>query len=116
MAGTYVGFMGADDDPSQGAICADCGKEMLGEGRASCTRTEISGAKRIPFDGPGNCHDCGVSEGGVHHLGCDSEMCAVCGKQLLIDEDHNPDFANYPEDSKRLMRQTDKANQTRKAD
>lgn len=29
------------------------------------------------------CHDCGVSEGEIHHLGCDMERCPFCGKQLI---------------------------------
>ena len=29
------------------------------------------------------CHDCGVSHGGLHHLGCDMETCPNCGGQML---------------------------------
>ena len=29
------------------------------------------------------CHDCGVTEGQIHELGCDNESCPFCGGQLL---------------------------------
>jgi hypothetical protein len=29
------------------------------------------------------CHDCGVEPGQMHSPGCDMEMCAYCGRQLL---------------------------------
>ena len=29
------------------------------------------------------CHDCGVSEGQIHHDGCDMERCPFCGRQLI---------------------------------
>ena len=29
------------------------------------------------------CHDCGVLEGQIHHLGCDMERCPFCGSQLI---------------------------------
>lgn len=29
------------------------------------------------------CHDCGVKEGQLHHLGCDMERCPFCGGQLI---------------------------------
>jgi len=29
------------------------------------------------------CGDCGVSWGGLHHLGCDLQGCPRCGRQLL---------------------------------
>ena len=29
------------------------------------------------------CHDCGVEEGQLHHLGCDMERCPFCGGQLI---------------------------------
>ena len=29
------------------------------------------------------CHDCGVAAGGVHHPGCDQELCPKCNGQLI---------------------------------
>jgi hypothetical protein len=31
----------------------------------------------------GDCHDCGVRFGNVHHVGCDTERCPKCKGQLL---------------------------------
>jgi hypothetical protein len=32
---------------------------------------------------PPQCHDCGVTVGGLHHMSCDMEMCPNCGGQFL---------------------------------
>lgn len=29
------------------------------------------------------CHDCGISDGGFHHPGCDMERCPRCGGQII---------------------------------
>jgi hypothetical protein len=29
------------------------------------------------------CHDCGVSEGELHEIGCDQETCPICLHQVL---------------------------------
>ena len=29
------------------------------------------------------CNDCGILKGGMHHFGCDRELCPVCGGQLI---------------------------------
>lgn len=30
-----------------------------------------------------HCHDCGVTYGRIHHVGCGSERCPKCRRQLL---------------------------------
>ena len=60
----------------------------------SCTITSLTLGtdvyQRRPFGSePGwptkqeYCGDCGVSQGGYHHLGCDIARCPNCGGQLL---------------------------------
>ena len=39
------------------------------------------GDKGEPTDTP--CHDCNVTEGQMHHWGCDNESCPKCGGQAL---------------------------------
>jgi hypothetical protein len=70
----------------------DCNQEMLTA--ASCSITVVH-RKGVPFPvnrygtevrwgkPKGRCHDCGVSPGGVHHLGCDVAECPRCGGQML---------------------------------
>ena len=73
------------------ATCQHCKKKMShGNG---CTfkylaKTETSKAiNRIPYEDPNgedyDCHDCNVSEGQIHHEGCDMERCPNCKGQLL---------------------------------
>jgi hypothetical protein len=31
----------------------------------------------------GQCHDCGIQIGGLHHFGCDMEECPRCHEQLI---------------------------------
>lgn len=84
------------------AVCQDCGKPM--DTGVGCTLKELNRKKmvygRIPygeekrmheglapeyvkgmFDTP--CHDCNVTKGQYHHLGCDMEECPRCGGQLI---------------------------------
>ena len=105
-----------ETSPGQrGPPCAACKQDMRGACRSGCTPEKVHAADRIPFIGPGaTCRDCGVVAGGRHRLGCDSEICPICGKQLLIDEEHNPFFATYPAESQELMRDIDRANMPRK--
>jgi hypothetical protein len=42
------------------------------------------------YDSYGECHDCGIIYGGIHHLGCDMEKCPSCKLQLISCPcDHN---------------------------
>jgi hypothetical protein len=72
------------------AVCNDCEREMTTA--ASCVvrvlvfegqayERRAAGPRDL---GPqGRCGDCGVTEGGLHHYGCDLEDCPSCGWQLL---------------------------------
>jgi hypothetical protein len=40
-------------------------------------------SKKLPGADLCRCHDCGVTEGQLHELGCDMEYCPFCGEQLI---------------------------------
>lgn len=40
-------------------------------------------AAKDVIGGVGRRHDCGVLDGGLHHFGCDKELCPVCGGQFV---------------------------------
>ena len=69
------------------AICSACGQEMTTA--TACTAETYNDFgdgleyKRIPHDGDGPCHDCGVRPNGYHHPGCDTERCPKCGGQAI---------------------------------
>ena len=48
------------------------------------------------YDGDGACPDCGCGVGQLHKAGCDAEICATCGVQLLSCECEG----TYPPDAK----------------
>ena len=65
------------------AVCSWCNNEMTTG--ASCTIAELH-RLGIPFrlaPAARRCGDCGVSRGGLHHLGCDVQRCPACGGQLF---------------------------------
>lgn len=68
----------------QWEVCKYCGYIMqIGE---SCNPTLLHKGllyKRIPWDQNFECHDCNVTYGQYHHLGCDLERCPLCKKQLI---------------------------------
>jgi hypothetical protein len=72
------------------ATCSACHREKLVA--TSCTVAEVILANggvlpRVRFsprDGASpddRCADCHVGPGGLHHLGCDLELCPSCGQQ-----------------------------------
>jgi hypothetical protein len=89
--------------------CEDCNQEMQTAITCNLTRVKSSIGKiyfRIPYgaeyigwaDGENlerfrklqeidkitkTCHDCGVSWGGIHHNGCDFEICPHCLGQFI---------------------------------
>ena len=74
------------------AKCFRCKKEMCDESTITCREYNIvnfpDGKKMAPvpytpIDTKIRCHDCGVAAGGVHHVGCDMEICPRCGGPFL---------------------------------
>ncbi len=73
------------------AICLHCKGEMRDAATVSCAVNpiEFPDGQRLPQvpyaneDGRQRCHDCYVAIGGVHHVGCDMEVCPKCGFQLI---------------------------------
>jgi hypothetical protein len=62
----------------------------------SCTRLGLLGHSRVPYGderegwrrfgltpSKKRCHDCGTPPGGIHHFGCDSEVCPIDGEQII---------------------------------
>ena len=46
--------------------------------------------------GPAKCSDCGVEEGALHLVGCETEVCPVCGGQALACYEHCRTQAGRP--------------------
>lgn len=76
------------------AICQYCKREMLSAPSCSVEVLHRNGKPfRLPrygeetrygdFRADDRCHDCGVSPGRFHHLGCDWAECPHCLGQLL---------------------------------
>lgn len=63
------------------AVCDYCNQEMTNS--KACTLTKFDGEpNRIP-NGDSLCHDCNTPPHGLHHPGCDSEKCPICGGQAI---------------------------------
>ncbi len=65
--------------------CKFCQKEIWGSKGCTFNEIKIDGEwhERLPYDGIDRCHDCGISSGHYHHLGCDMESCPVCYGQMI---------------------------------
>ena len=74
--------------------CRDCKQDMAPGNGCTLPQVRIQGQvyDRIRYGneeedwGAANgypCHDCNVSPGQLHHLGCDVERCPACSHQLI---------------------------------
>ena len=77
-------------------ICNICKKDMSAadvvtcDGRVSVEYRDGTTLASIPYNPrqlhfPNwfRCPDCNVAPGGIHHEGCDQEICPKCGGQLV---------------------------------
>ena len=67
------------------ATCSYCDQPM--DPGTACTWI-VEGLTRMPYNpeygGPDKtCRDCGAPRGGLHHPGCDTEICPMCGGQAI---------------------------------
>lgn len=89
------------------AICDLCAQDM--KTATSCT-TDVLHRRGEPVtlfrygEEPGwgrpdsRCGDCGVSPGGLHHIGCDLQCCPGCHGQLISCDCHWDEFADEYDD------------------
>jgi len=74
-----------------GAVCKECGKDMMDPTAKSCTYPKIKIDGEIYnrdteyFDVNERCHDCNIvnKKGNIHHFGCDIERCPKCNGQII---------------------------------
>jgi hypothetical protein len=68
------------------AVCTFCDQEMTTARSCSVGVLHRAGTPvaMIPWRRAGRCGDCGVSRGGFHHLGCDTQRCPSCGGQMIM--------------------------------
>src|SRR5215472_9489577 len=70
------------------AVCEWCHQEMFTA--TTCTANppfEVEGKMYAPVPAE---EDCGVSAGGLHHPGCDIELCPCCAEQRIYCNCANP--------------------------
>lgn len=74
------------------AVCSLCKREMRAAMSCSVGALHVDGRRvdMIPwgrgsgrYAERGRCHDCGVSQGGFHHIGCDMQRCPLCRRQMM---------------------------------
>ena len=73
------------------AICEWCKQEMFTA--TTCTANSplfVDAKSYAPVPADEDCGDCGVSAGGLHHPGCDIEICPCCGEQRIYCACTNP--------------------------
>lgn len=67
--------------------CKFCETEMVGSKTCSWNRVvhypDHKAMPSVPSTHSPHCPDCGVAEGGMHHPGCDQEVCPQCLGQLI---------------------------------
>jgi len=69
------------------AICHYCGERMnpgVGCSKETYERHDekVNRVPFLPLDDE-KCHDCNVTNGQLHHPGCDMERCPFCGGQAI---------------------------------
>ena len=71
-----------------GATCKYCGENMREVSTCSDAMVMIDGKIFVrevyQADYARHCPDCGVQDLGIHHFGCDNEMCPKCGDQFAF--------------------------------
>ena len=91
------------------AKCEDCEQEMLHSKSCDFDMIRINGEtyKRntVYHDVNEYCHDCGILNGGVHHMGCDMERCPICDGQMIACD---CDWADYQLGSTKIAKKVGK--------
>jgi hypothetical protein len=83
---------GSSISPNEFGYCYDCHldvrkadscvKSQLNIGGRNYTRNTHNTPEQNDPD-TDRCHDCGIKLKGIHHIGCDVEICPVCDFQLI---------------------------------
>jgi hypothetical protein len=75
------------------ATCSTCHREKLVATSCTVAQVMLTNGRVLPrvrfspLDGANvddRCRACNVGRGGLHHLGCDLEVCPSCGQQANI--------------------------------
>jgi hypothetical protein len=72
-------------------VCECCNQDMAVA--RTCTANQpfvVDGKTYDPIPTDEECGDCGVSAGGLHHLGCEHEICPCCNEQRSYCNCANP--------------------------
>ncbi|KKN08742.1 hypothetical protein LCGC14_1053630 [marine sediment metagenome] len=70
------------------AVCKWFNQNMTSSSTISCNQSidfpDGKTEQPIPYEGTNKrCHDCNIKRGGIHHPGCDMEICPRCSGQLI---------------------------------